>query len=125
MVQEPFFLVSSVILIIWGVMHMGTVRSILAGFGEVSPQNKRIFVMEWIGGGLILVFLGGIIALVTLLGTPGSPEQLLVVWASVVICIALAGLSLLTGARTRVILMKLYPWVLIFSAFLLVMGIGK
>jgi hypothetical protein len=125
MVQEPYILVSSAVLIIWGVIYIIPLRSILAGFGDISIQNKRILAMEWIGGGLTLIFLGGIIAVVTLLGTSGSPDLLLVIWASVVMLIVLTGLKLLTGARTKVIPLRLYPWVLIFSSFLLVVGIVK
>ncbi len=74
---------------------------------------------------MTLIFLGGIIAVVTLMGTVGSPDLLLVVWASVVMLIVLTGLGLVTGARGKVIPLRLYPWVLIFSAFLLVVGIVK
>ncbi len=51
MVQEPYLLVSSAVLIVWGIMFIIPLRSVLAGFGDISLQNRRIFAMAWIGGG--------------------------------------------------------------------------
>ena len=49
----------------WGIAHLFPTKSVVAGFGEISADNKRIITMEWIIKGIALIFIGFINAVVT------------------------------------------------------------
>ena len=34
--------------LIWGVAHLFPTKNVVAGFGDISLDNKRIITMEWI-----------------------------------------------------------------------------
>ena len=45
------------IVILWGVAHIAIpTRSIVDGFGPISPDNRRILLMEWLMEGVLLLF---------------------------------------------------------------------
>jgi hypothetical protein len=54
------------ILLFWGLMHISKTVPVVKTFGELSIDNKRILSMEWISEGMLLVFLGLLVTLVTL-----------------------------------------------------------
>lgn len=35
----------------WGVAHLFATRGVVSGFGEISSDNRRIIMMEWITEG--------------------------------------------------------------------------
>jgi hypothetical protein len=40
------------VLICWGVAHIVPTRVVAAGFEPISPDNRRILIMEWIAEGI-------------------------------------------------------------------------
>jgi hypothetical protein len=58
MVYQVLVYVGSFIVLSWGVSHLFPTRSVTAGFGDISPDNRRIITMEWIVEGVSLVFTG-------------------------------------------------------------------
>ena len=48
-----------------GVADLFPTGRVVAGFGEISPDNKRTITMEWINEGVTLMFIGVLVALVT------------------------------------------------------------
>ena len=42
---------------LWGVAHLFATRGVVAGFGDISVDNRRIITMEWIVEGVALVSL--------------------------------------------------------------------
>jgi hypothetical protein len=50
---------------VWGVAHLFATRGVVTGFGELTPDNRRIITMEWTVEGVTLVSLGMLVALVT------------------------------------------------------------
>ena len=50
---------------LWGVAHLFATRGVVAGFGELTPDNRRIITMEWIVEGVALVSLAALVAAVT------------------------------------------------------------
>ena len=40
--------VGSLVLIIWGIVHIVPVRSVVRGFGALSPENRRVVSSTWI-----------------------------------------------------------------------------
>ncbi|MFH1852999.1 MAG: hypothetical protein ABIA75_11710 [Candidatus Neomarinimicrobiota bacterium] len=110
-----------VIITLWGIGHLAPTRNIIAGFGDLSADNRRIITMEWIAEGLTLVFLGILVLLVNWLA-PDSVGALIATRAAAAMLLALAALSLFTGARTAVLPMKLCPAVKTLTALLFLIG---
>lgn len=96
---------------LWGVGHLVPTRSIVSGFGTLSPDNRRIITMEWLAEGLALCFLGVLVAISSFIIGPDQPATHLVARACAAMLFVLAVLSWFTGARTAVLPMKLCPFV--------------
>lgn len=71
-----------------------------------------------VDGGVLLVFIGTLVALVTRVAPPMEQTAVLVYRACSGVLLVMAGISLLTGARTSVLRMKLCP-----AIFLTVAGL--
>ena len=107
---------------LWGLGHLMPTRNVVADFGEISADNRRIITMEWILEGLTLSFLGVLVALVVHLVGVGQPATVIVARACAAMLFLMAGVSAATGARTSVLPMKLCPIVKSVAAGLMVAG---
>jgi hypothetical protein len=112
----------SAIAFVWGVGHLIPTRSVVAGFGDITIDNRRIVTMEWIAEGLTLCFLGVLGALVVLAGGLAHPAGRVAIRAAAVMLLAMAGLTAATGARTSSGPMKACPVVKSVVAVLFVAG---
>lgn len=112
----------SAIITVWGIAHIVPTKSVVAGFGELSLDNRRIITMEWIAEGLTLCFVGLLVLAIAV--TPNSQHavSLAVYRISAIMLVVMAILSLLTGARTSVIPMKICPLVKSVVAILFFLG---
>ncbi len=107
---------------IWGAAHIAPTKPVVAGFGELSEDNKRIVTMEWVAEGLTLCFIGMLTLVVTILAGPEDAVSTIVYRASAVMLIVMAGWSALTGARTSILPMKICPYVKTAVAVLFILG---
>ena len=93
---------------IWGISHLFPTRSVVKGFGEISVDNRRIITMEWIAEGVALIFIGVLVALVTIVDSAAAVST--AVYAlSVAGLLVLAVISLFTGFRIRFLPFRLCP----------------
>ncbi|MCF7861415.1 hypothetical protein K9M79_04130 [Candidatus Woesearchaeota archaeon] len=108
------------LIFLWGIAHIIPTQKIVKGFGKLKPDSKKILTMLWVGEGLTLIFLG-IFAIASIkFGFYFlSHIQIRLV---VIMLIILAGLSMMTGARTKALPMKLCPVVKLISATLMFVG---
>ena len=106
----------------WGIAHLFPTRSVVAGFGEISDDNKRIITMEWIVEGIALIFIGFINAMVTAVDHTSS-SSLTVYLSSVAVLIVLAWVSFLTGFKISFLPFKLCPAIFITTAVLILIGV--
>jgi hypothetical protein len=95
----------------WGVTHISPTKGVVAGFGDISQDNRRIIAMEWVGEGLTLCFLGLLAVFVTALGGRETPVSLIVYRASAAMLFVMAAWTQLTGARTSILPIKICPFV--------------
>jgi hypothetical protein len=101
----------SAVIFLWGVGHLVPTRNVVADFGDITQDNRKIITMECLIEGLTLCFLGVLVALsVSILG-PLNPATQLVARAAGVMLLLLAVVSAFTGARTAVLPMKLCPYI--------------
>jgi hypothetical protein len=106
---------------LWGISHLFPTRSVVKGFGDISVDNRRIITMEWIVEGVALIFIGVLVALVTIVDSAATVSTAVYV-LSVVGLVALALVSLFTGFRIRFLPFKLCPVIFTASAILIAVG---
>ncbi len=114
--------VGSIVITLWGIAHIAPTRSVVTGFGPISEENRRIITMEWVAEGLALCFIGLLVLSVTILGEAEDPVSTLVYRASALMLIIMAGWTLLTGARTSIVPIKICPIVKTTVAILFFLG---
>jgi hypothetical protein len=121
MTNEILIYIGSAIIILWGIAHLIPTKAIVKGFGDISADNKKIIAMETIAEGLTLIFLGVLPLLLTLM----SDSDVIVnrtIFICAVMLLAMALLTLFTGARTSVIWYKICPAVKTAAAVLFILG---
>ena len=117
-VIEVLLYVGGVLPVFWGTAHLFPTKSTVDSFGEISADNKRILAMEWVNEGLTLIFIGALVILNTLM----ELQLQLIYTASAVMLIAMALLSVFTGARTSQLPFKLCPVIFTSAAILILLG---
>ena len=122
MINEILIYIGSAVIIIWGIAHIIPVKSVVAGFGSISPDNKRIITMEWIAEGITLCFIGLLVLFITISGGSQNPVSLNVYRASALMLIVMAILTGFTGARTSIVPIKICPFVKTAVAILFFLG---
>lgn len=110
-IQASLLAVGSVVIFLWGIAHMVPTGKIVDGFGQLSPDNRRIITMEWLLEGVTLCFLGALVAVVALNLGPIDPATRLVGRVAAGMLLIMEAVSALTGARTAVLPMRLCPLV--------------
>jgi len=107
--------------VVWGVAHLFPTKSVVAGFGEISPDNTRIITMEWIIEGVSLIFIGLLVLTVTWIDRSNTVSRM-VYW----ICFAelniLSIVSLFTGFKVNFLPFKLCPVIFTGSSVLIILG---
>jgi hypothetical protein len=122
MVNDVLLYIGSGIIIFWGIAHIVPTWSVVKGFGDISPHNRRIITMEWLAEGLTLMFIGVLVVLITFYYDPTNVISQLAYRVCAGMLVLLALLTLLTGFRTKFIPMKLCPAVKILAATFLILG---
>ena len=106
---------------IWGIAHLFPTSSVLKGFGEISADNKNIITMEWIVEGVSLIFIGVLVAMVTIID-PTNSVSIAVYLLSALGLLVLAMVSLFTGFKIKFLPFRLCPVIFTVSAILIVIG---
>jgi len=106
---------------LWGISHLFPTRSVVKGFGEISVDNQRIITMEWIVEGVSLIFIGVLVALVTIVDSSGSVSKAVYLLSAIGL-VVLALVSLFTGFKIKFLPFKLCPVIFTVSAVLIVIG---
>lgn len=74
----------------------------VAGFGQLSLDNQRIFTMEWVAEGLALIFLGALPGCM-LVFAPAQTAGVLAFRGCALMLLVMAAWTAITGARTSVV----------------------
>lgn len=106
---------------LWGISHLFPTRSVVKGFGEISVDNQRIITMEWIVEGVSLIFIGVLVALVTIVDSSSSVSKAVYLLSAIGL-IVLALVSLFTGFKIKFLPFRLCPVIFTVSAVLIVIG---
>lgn len=106
---------------VWGVAHLFPTRNVVAGFGDISADNRHIITMEWIVEGVSLIFIGLLVAIVTFID-PQTVVSKAVYISSASGLLVLAMVSLFTGFKVNFLPFKLCPFIFTGSAILMIVG---
>jgi hypothetical protein len=121
MLNQIFLYLGAFFTLAWGVAHLFPTRSVVKGFGEISQDNQHIITMEWIVEGVSLIFIGLLVAVVTLV-EPGSTLARAVYWLCFAELNVLSIVSLFTGFKVAFLPFKLCPVIFTGSSVLILLG---
>jgi hypothetical protein len=121
MVNQVLFYLGSFFLLFWGIAHLFPTRSVVAGFGDISLDNRRIITMEWIIEGVSLVFIAAIVFSATYIDYTSAISRT-IYWISFVMLNTLSTISLLTGFKVNFLPFKLCPIIFTTSSILILLG---
>jgi hypothetical protein len=118
---DALLYVASALTGLWGVAHLFATRGVVAGFGELSANNRRIITMEWIVEGVALVSLAALVVAVTAVDTSAAAASAAYAVAIATLAV-LAGVSVFTGFRIAFLPFRLCPFIFTLSAILIALG---
>ncbi len=106
---------------VWGIAHLFPTKSVVKGFGEISQDNKHIITMEWIVEGVSLIFIGLLVAAVTLIDRSSTVSEV-IYWICFAELNVLSIVSLFTGFKVNFLPFKLCPVIFTGSSVLILLG---
>ena len=106
---------------LWGIAHLFATRGVVAGFGDLSNDNRRIITMEWIVEGVALLSMASFIVVATTIH-PESTVSSAVYAVAIGTLVALAIISLFTGFKIAFLPFRLCPFIFALSATLIAIG---
>jgi hypothetical protein len=119
--SQVLLYLAAILIGIWGISHLIPTKNVVAGFGDISEDNRNIITMEWIVEGVSLIFIGALVGVVTYIGPCGKLPR-----AAYTVVIAglltLAIVSLFTGFKVKFLPFRLCPVILTISAALIFVG---
>ena len=98
MLNQTLLYLGSAFTALWGIAHLFPTKSVVLGFGEISVDNKRIIMMEWVVEGIAFIFIGFTNAIVTFLDYTSLVSRA-VHFSSAGVLIVLASVSFFTGFK--------------------------
>jgi hypothetical protein len=106
---------------VWGIAHLFATKGVIAGFGDLSADNRRIITMEWIVEGVALISIALFVAIATVV-QPGSAVSSAVYAVALGTLVVLAVVSLFTGFKVAFLPFRLCPVIFGVSAALIAWG---
>ncbi len=113
--------VGAALAVVWGISHLFATRGVVAGFGELTVDNRRIITMEWIVEGVALVFAGVFVAVALAIDRQATVSTGVYATA-IAMLVVLAAVSLFTGFKIRFLPFRLCPVIFTLSAVLIGLG---
>ncbi len=109
----------------WGVSHLFPTGNVVAGFGNISPDNSLVITMEWINEGLTLIFLGLLAIVTAAIEQKGAAVAKAVYIMIFIMLLAMSVLSVFTGYKIDFLPYKLCPFIFTGAGLLILQGIRK
>jgi hypothetical protein len=111
--------VAAAVVALWGAAHAIPTRQVVAGFGAITVDNRRVIVQEWLAETVAMWGTAAVVIAVTAAGGAVSGNQRWVYGAAAALLVSLGILTAVTGARTPVVWFKICPVVMAAAASLL------
>jgi hypothetical protein len=104
---------------LWGVAHVIPTSQVVAGFGPIGADNRRVITQEWLAEAFTMWGTAAVVVAATAAGGVAGDLRAWVYRVAAGLLVALATLTALTGARTRVVWFKICVGLLTTAAVLL------
>jgi hypothetical protein len=111
MINTVLFSIGSGVIFLWGIAHLAATKSVVNGFGAISEGNRRIIIMEWVGEGLTLCFIGTMVILSHIIACSMNPVLPIIYRGSAIMLVIMAVISAFTGAKTPSLPMRICPFI--------------
>ena len=121
MLSQILLYIGAAIPIFWGIAHLFPTKSVVAGFGDISLDNRHIITMEWIIEGIAMIFIGVLVASVTMIDHQSAISGAVYLISSAALLV-LAVVSLFTGFKISFLPFKLCPFLFTTSAILIIVA---
>ncbi len=122
MINQIILYLGAIFTALWGVAHLFPTKNVVRDFGDISEDNRNIITMEWIVEGVALMFIGALVAMVTMIDFT-NVVSFAVYRLSALGLVVLAVVSLFTGFKVNFFPFKLCPAIFIGSAVLILLGV--
>ena len=122
MAKKLLVIIGGLLNVAWGVAHLFPTMSVVKGFGDISMDNQRIILMEWINEGFTLIFIGLLVFFITILNKENNRAIKIVYIAAALMLFSMAVLSLFTGFKINFIPFQLCPIIFTGSGLLILQG---
>jgi hypothetical protein len=114
-----FLYTSAALTGVWGISHLLATRGVVAGFGDLTEDNRRIITMEWITEGVALLSISAVVVAATV-SEPSDSTAIYAVAAGTLVVLAVV--SLFTGFKIAFLPFRLCPLIFGLSAALIALG---
>ena len=119
--QSASLYLAAALTALWGVAHLFATKGVVAGFGNITFDNRRIITMEWIVEGVALVSIAAFVLAATLIDAQTEVSKC-VYAVAVGSLVVLALVSIFTGFRIAFLPFRLCPFIFGGSAALIAWG---
>lgn len=92
---------------LWGIAHVIPTRQVVAGFGDISRDNRLVLTQEWVAEALAMWLVAALVTVVAVTADEGAARPVYRVCAGFLA--VLAAWTSVTGARTPVIWFRVCP----------------
>jgi len=106
----------------WGLAHAVPTRQVVAGFGPISMDNRRVIVQEWLAEAFTMWGIAAIVIAATAAGGAMTDVRAWVYRVAAALLVALGALTAVPGARAAVVCLKVCPLVMVVAAVLLLVA---
>jgi len=120
-VNQVVLYVASAMTGLWGVAHLFATKGVVAGFGDLTADNRRIITMEWIVEGIALISTAAFVAVAAAISPQAAVASAVYAVATATL-VVLALVSLFTGFKVAFLPFRLCPVIFGVSAALIVWG---
>ena len=121
MINQILLYAGAALPLFWGIAHIFPTKNIVAGFGEISNDNKRIITMEWINEAVALIFVAAVVFAVTWIDHTSASAKV-IYWLSFIALNTLSVISLATAFKIDFLPYKLCPVFFTSSSILILLG---
>ncbi len=119
--MEVLAYIAAALIAVWGIAHAMPTKQVVAGFAPITADNRRILTQEWLAESFTMWGTAVLVAAVTA-AAPDTHVTAIVYRVVAGLLVALAVLTVLTGARTPIVWFKVCPALLATSAALLLVA---
>lgn len=120
--RRLFIILGGLSTALWGISHLFPTAAVVKGFGNISADNQRIILMEWINEGLTLLFIGLLVIIATVMNKENTRPLKIIYAASSIMLFSMAVLSVFTGFKIDFLPFRLCPFIFTASGILILQG---